>query len=78
MLFLLIGLLGSTATAAFSYFRYRAYINLVRHVADRHGVDGLNSMSSIAPPQLSAGLSSRRIQIHETTSVPTPANDDPQ
>jgi hypothetical protein len=51
---LLIGLLafaGSVAPAAFAYLRYRAYLRLVRHIADSRGLAGLRAIDNIAKPE---------------------------
>ena len=41
---------GSIAASGFAYLKYRAYLALVRHVADHLGSDGLRELGPLSPP----------------------------
>jgi len=46
---------SSILIGLFGYLKYRAYLQCVRHIADRHGVKALRMLDRIAPPT-TAGL----------------------
>jgi hypothetical protein len=41
---------AAVVSAVFSYLRYRSYVGLVRHISDKHGVDGLNALNRVVGP----------------------------
>ena len=42
--------LTGLAVPTFGYLKYRAYMNTVRHIVDRLGVNGLENIGAVAPP----------------------------
>jgi hypothetical protein len=42
--------LAGFAVPTFSYLKYRAYANTVRHVVDKLGRDGLEKLDAVVPP----------------------------
>lgn len=48
--FAVVALVTCTVTSLFAYLRYRAYLDLAKHVSDTRGVAGLRALSAIAKP----------------------------
>ena len=50
---------GSAITAAFGYLKYRAYLNCVMRIVDKHGVPALKIVDAIACPSNAAPKKAR-------------------
>ena len=51
VLTILASVLTGFGVPTFGYLKYRAYTNSVRHVVDKLGVDGLEKLGVVTPPQ---------------------------
>ncbi len=52
----------------FGYLRYRSYVGLVRHISDKHGVDGLHALDQVAGPHAVADAPRYVIAAQEPVS----------
>jgi hypothetical protein len=46
-----VAVVGSIVTSVFGYLKYRAYLDMARHVVDNLGVEGLRNFSALDPPE---------------------------
>jgi hypothetical protein len=63
ILYILLASVGSVAASTFGYLKYRAYVDLAKHVVDVLGEDGLSRLSAVEPPAQRSSSGLLRVSI---------------